>query len=189
MASPNKGTTAQPAPFSFWPPSRGGCAGTAEASAPCAEGCHTQQTFLPRRSPSLAGPPQRTQILLTTRIHHSTAQPFLPPLRTPIVPPPLLLPLQLHRLLGHPFPRATACLQLEKRVPLAQSLSGAVSPRRNRVPPRPVFRSSSEPPDCLRCRNPKRRLRSCAGIKCAPAARRISVFERTKVGVGGRTTR
>jgi len=89
---------------------------------------------------------------------------------------PLLLPLQLHRLLGHPFPRATACLQLEKRVPLAQSLSGAVSPRRNRVPPRPVFRSSSEPPDCLRCRNPKRRLRSCAGIKCAPAARRISVF-------------
>jgi hypothetical protein len=31
--------------------------------------------------------------------------------------------------------------------------------------------SSSEPPDCLRCRDPKRRLRSCAGIKCAPAAK------------------
>ena len=31
--------------------------------------------------------------------------------------------------------------------------------------------SSSEPPDCLHCRDPKRRLRSCAGIKCAPAAK------------------
>jgi len=36
---------------------------------------------------------------------------------------------------------------------------------------RPVSRSSSEPPDCLRCRDPKRRLRRCAGIKCAPAAK------------------
>jgi len=36
--------------------------------------------------------------------------------------------------------------------------------------PLPVSRSSSEPPDCLHCRDPKRRLRSCAGIKCAPAA-------------------
>ena len=86
--------------------------------------------------------------------------PSFPPLRTPIVPPPLLLPLQLHRLPGHPFPRATACLQLEKRVPLAQSLSGAISPRRNRVSPRPVSCSSSKPPpDCLHCRDPERRLR------------------------------
>ena len=38
-----------------------------------------------------------------------------------------------------------------------------------RVPLRPVFRSSSEPPDCLHCRDPKRRLRSCARYEMRPS--------------------
>jgi len=48
---------------------------------------------------------------------------------------------------------------------------------------RPVSRSSSEPPDCLRCRDPKRRLRSCAGYQIRPSRKipkKVSVWRRCR---------
>jgi len=62
-----------------------------------------------------------------------TARPFLPPLRTPIVPPLLVLP-QIDHFPSHRSPRAAAFLQLQPQAPLlppvdiASPLEGWVTP-------------------------------------------------------------
>jgi len=67
------------------------------------EGLLNQLSFLPSRNPKSAGPLKRTQILPAARLHRPTAQRFLPPLGTPIVPPLLVHPRRDHPA-GLPFP-------------------------------------------------------------------------------------
>ena len=81
----------------------------------------------------------------------------------------------------HPGPTVT--IRLEGPVPPGpgDAVEGVppVSFMEGRVSPRPVSRSSSEPPDCLHCRDPKRRLRSCAGYEMRPSRKipkKVSVW-------------
>jgi len=98
-----KGFTRRGVHFSFSTTWGGGCLTTAGAGARWPEGRQTHHCFLPGRSPKLASPFEPARILPAASIRHPTAQPFLPPLRTPIDPPFLAFP-QIDRHAGPPFP-------------------------------------------------------------------------------------
>ena len=100
----------------FGPLWRGNCAGTAGASARCIRGSSNPTELLSWPEPNTGQSARMTRNLPATHIHRPAARPFLPALRTPIVPPLRVLPQTT--LEGHRFARATALPQLGHRVPV-----------------------------------------------------------------------
>jgi hypothetical protein len=88
----------------------------------------------PWPDPKLAAPLEPTRILPAARLHPPHGPGLPPPLRTPIVPPPLVLP-QIDHFPSHRSPSAAAFLQLQPQAPLlppvdiASPLEGWVTPR------------------------------------------------------------
>ncbi len=112
------------------------------ASTRCARRSPNPTDLAPWPIPKLARPLQRTQTLAAARIHRPTAQPFLPPMRTSIVP--LLALPQIDPLLSHRLPGPAGLLPLEPRAPVLPPLVIA-SHRKAGFNPDPKL------PKCSRC--------------------------------------
>jgi hypothetical protein len=152
----------------FSDPLAGRLCGTARASTRCARRC-PNPTDLPPCPDSQTGRPAATDTDPPCSSHPPPpAQRFFPLLRTPILPPLLVLPQ-----IDHPaeplFPAPSG--SPPARAPDAPaSTRGAGIPLEDRLPPRPVLGSRIEPSEFLRCRDPERHFRTRAAFGVRPLA-------------------
>ena len=143
---------------------RGRCARTAGAGARCTSRLRTQHSFLPGRSPKLATLMERARILPAACIHRPAAQRLLPPLRTPIVPAPPVLP-QRASCWATVSPRAAALLKLEHPAPRPQPV---VITSREKAGLHPgSTHSGGKPPQSMRGRDSHGAFDFAKRLECA----------------------